>query len=845
MGLLLLSMTLLLLGAVAVETNMTAEKPKTSPKAAAVVAKPDIAKMMEKAMLAADRAIKAAGGLDTTAVEEKALAAQERTAATKTSKALPKTSPVSPNKLPFALHGAASVSASSAVTMGAAPPPKYSGAGCASSCSGHGECDAAEKKCTCKEGYSGEICDIAPCPQHCNGKGTCVNQMCACNPNFYGEACEFERCLDDCAGHGTCNGDGTCTCEIEYKGLNCNVPSGLGGDGEVAMLPPKKLPQVNIGKIMGAFKMNPEPVCPEKCNGNGKCQPGGTCSCFVGYSGAACQNFCPNFCSGQGQCVDGACLCLASYGGVDCSIKICCSGHGDCTVPDTCICDAGWMGAQCEMAMSCADPECSGHGTCEAGSCTCDPGWSDPICKSPPKECGPCPPGGECDRESGVCMCGPSPCPTEDPAAEDGADAGAGKGGSKRGGGKGSKKGGIAIGAIPASSKKAPAGGGKKGAPDAPAAAAKKAADDAKKAAKKVADAKKAAKKVEEMHCPGYSKKDDIEDCHGHGMCLKGKCLCTAGWGGPADPADCKEPVCPISCGEHGKCQGGVCTCQMGWTGPACREPSCGPRECSGHGLCSFVAPNSPAQCLCEHGFTGDDCSKTEFQMTTLACPNACSGNGLCLNGKCICTEGFYGGDCSNKICPNNLMGPRCNIQKCPNDCDGKGLCMNGVCSCWGEFLGIDCSIPIQCFSACNEKCGPGLTKSEACEFCKGQCMTLGANPVIGNHNAFQDVITLQTGEGPPHGHKHHEEVAVVDEVPPPSDWVDPAVPRVVSPSAEETAQNLLPVRRPRHQEAYVVDVPTSQTEEEESGPEAVQPVSFLQAAGSGLLRSFSSLLGR
>merc|ERR550514_2291666 len=80
----------------------------------------------------------------------------------------------------------------------------------------------------------------------------------------------------------------------------------------------------------------------------------------------------------------------------------------------------------------------------------------------------------------------------------------------------------------------------------------------------------------------------------------------------------------------------------------------------------------------------------------------------------------------------------------CPNDCDGKGLCLNGVCSCWNDFLGIDCSIPIQCYSACHEQCAPGLTRSESCEFCKGQCMSLDAHPQVGNHNPFQDVITLQ-----------------------------------------------------------------------------------------------------
>lgn len=222
-------------------------------------------------------------------------------------------------------------------------------------------------------------------------------------------------------------------------------------------------------------------------------------------------------------------------------------------------------------------------------------------------------------------------------------------------------------------------------------------------------------------------------------------------------------------------CQKNVCVCQEGWKGPACREPSCA-NECSSHGTCSFVSPSGPGQCICHYGWTLPDCSQQGLEMTLMTCPNACSGNGLCMNGKCVCTEGFSGADCSTKICAPDRLGPDCNLPRCLRDCDGKGLCSMGQCICPKEFMGTDCSIPTVCYEACHHVCDvegkPSALWSEQCEFCKGQCITLQAHPILGRHNAFRDIITLQKGKSviPPNTspakrlrHPRHVEVQVTE----------------------------------------------------------------------------------
>lgn len=130
---------------------------------------------------------------------------------------------------------------------------------------------------------------VAECPNGCSGQGTCsARDMCNCDKNFYGNDCSLRACPNAYAFIDTPKGD-------------LNMDSSISSTMELtnSQLYPA-----------GTFEfLHPDAVAGEghwymECANRGLCDSEtGTCTCFAGYEGAACQRtVCPNDCSGHGVC---------------------------------------------------------------------------------------------------------------------------------------------------------------------------------------------------------------------------------------------------------------------------------------------------------------------------------------------------------------------------------------------------------------------------------------------------------------------------------------------------------------------------------------------------------------
>ena len=550
---------------------------------------------------------------------------------------------------------------------------------CPDDCGEHGTCDL--DKCTCMSDWSGEFCEIPPCPTElkgvsCTGRGTCLeSQLCECDEKFTGKACELLSCVhkNDCSEHGICN-NGTCACNAGWGGVDC------------------------------ATEVYPD--CPLGCSGVGECKKG-KCFCPPGYYGDACQktyNMCtPENCNGHGTCNITVCLCNPGWKGDSCDVEIktCpdgCSNQGTCdTVTGMCSCHEGFTG------LGCGDKACldgCGHGTCKNGTCSCDPSWEGPKCsqRTCPDGCsghGTCMPslkeeppfckcetdysGSACEISAGGCMvdmgkgrdpeqcAGHGYCETNDFCS-------------------------CFVGWDPNNECKT-------------------------------------------QLC-------DPADCSGHGVCQdSGKCDCHNGWLGEG----CDTKACPRGaqggalCSGHGSCNDATkdCECEAGWCGENCGDvkkvdfpegcmsfDATNSAMCSGHGACRQLPspPGAPpqGQCMCDDRWGGADCSVQH-------CLDDCSGRGKCDQLlTCQCNEG-YGGEackektCSKKGCVNGecmdgfckcnkrWSGEDCSDELCPGNCNGHGTCDGDVsCQCVAGYTGLGCENAPGCVDECGKgQCTP------------------------------------------------------------------------------------------------------------------------------------------
>jgi glycosyltransferase involved in cell wall biosynthesis len=143
--------------------------------------------------------------------------------------------------------------------------------------------------CTCREGWSGEFCDIPlrPCTAStCSAPGTLYcyvdaggSAQCACRSQYTGPQCQYD--LNSCRSN-PCNATGTVACVSGFNSFTCNCKSGYSGT---------------------LCQLSPCSSMPCSSPGTAQCvvldSGGFACDCRSGYSG--------ELCSDRLQCPSGPC----------------------------------------------------------------------------------------------------------------------------------------------------------------------------------------------------------------------------------------------------------------------------------------------------------------------------------------------------------------------------------------------------------------------------------------------------------------------------------------------------------------------------------------------------------
>jgi hypothetical protein len=176
------------------------------------------------------------------------------------------------------------------------------------------------------------------------------------------------ECASGCSGHGRCTSYDMCICQRNWQGNDCServcqfglahvdTPKGDLDHSDTIATAPYPVIENNFVYPFGTTEMYPEMIDSDlqevtesahyymECSNKGTCdRKKGTCKCYPGYDGAACQRAsCPGFpnsCSGHGVCKT-----IQQLAGAD-------SGNvyelWDRHATMGCECDAGYYGADC------------------------------------------------------------------------------------------------------------------------------------------------------------------------------------------------------------------------------------------------------------------------------------------------------------------------------------------------------------------------------------------------------------------------------------------------------------------------------------------------------------------
>ncbi|XP_012936519.1 uncharacterized protein LOC101859925 [Aplysia californica] len=537
-------------------------------------------------------------------------------------------------------------------------------------CNGHYTCNMTTGEKICRDGWSGQGCNIrtsadtgCSAADNCNSNGACVvygnsteSFYCCCDPGYTGDDCGTD--INECETT-TCQNGGTCVQEAPPN-VRCDCPQRYKGD---------------------------------------RCQESKTCA------DDPCQN--------GGQCVPVkttfetfACVCDESrFTGDTCDSPVTStltpttspsSQSTTPTVPPR-QCYGRYFGQNCTTYCKPAD-DCSGHYTCDAatGARVCLPGWTqESDCKvreTPDTSCG-CQNGGECFEGSCCCVgdfvgpfceqpaqiCQTKPCQNGGTCFED-------------------------LTGARCSCKEGFTG---------------------ERCETMLTPNRNCDENYYGVDCGTFCQERD--DCSlGQNTCneITGKIECRFGWTGPLcnvrDLNARHSDPCPRSvCRNGALCSNDTCCCLPGYTGTLCHVEilECETKPCLNGGQCEDLI--GAYSCSCPPEFTGLNCevelnprSQTPEVTTPIPSTDPCYGvvcenGGTCIqNGTneymCLCQGRYTGARCqryilpvaANPNCPSNFYGPDCS-QPCyeQDNCYSHYLCdhVTGIPICKSGWGGGTC----------------------------------------------------------------------------------------------------------------------------------------------------------
>lgn len=208
----------------------------------------------------------------------------------------------------------------------------------------HGLCDFTDQTCHCDIGWTGENCTERTCDPVCVNGGTCRPDLSGCDcPTGYTGDCYTAICDQPCAQGGFCSQPGQCSCFDGWTGEfcelaacpNCNIQNGANCNNTEGIC--------NCNGTGYSSNDCSVPICNLDCQNGGTCALPDYCVCPPGTAGVLCEIIqCPfpNECLHGGYCSAGLCECQGTgYAGPRCDIPLCpfgCSDGLECVLPGLC-----------------------------------------------------------------------------------------------------------------------------------------------------------------------------------------------------------------------------------------------------------------------------------------------------------------------------------------------------------------------------------------------------------------------------------------------------------------------------------------------------------------------------